>query len=672
MKGISPIEQHLEKIVLAIAIIVLLAAFYTQFIAQPHSINEGSPAEVKEKVLDEIDNLRRRLDGPSNVPDYAVSGFREHFASAVDDDAIGRLRIPDRVGQLPPPPPTEIEDAPAYNLPTPPLATDLQIAHGHALLATDAAGGQGNVTNDLIQRVGGRAPYDFQYVSVAATFPFAEWIRRLETGPVRDRVPPRWWGSRRLLAGVVLQRQELNPATGQWSSPVIIEPIPGQLGFIENAEQTWQPGEVQQALLALSDQQTFVQQPPFAPTRAGVPWTPPGEGLASLDPATHRELRDLFEDLATTRDRLDRLMEREQRTQNRPQRETPTRRPARQPTGGAAGMGGGMGADGIGGPGAGATPTPNRPQPASQLERLQQQEDELIQEIIAILLPEQAQDANNNFRNQPGPGMGGMGMGGMGMGGMGGPAGGFGGPIGGGIGGRPGVNPGQQASSAITEPTIRVWAHDITVEPGKTYRYRVIVNVLNPLFRRSSIEAQQRAENYRKVALGPSQNELANAPWSEPVNTDPQTFFWLADGSLQQQEAEIEIWTRFAGRWERLEERFQPGDTISGRATIQGPLGVQSLRMDTGSTMIDYASLGTGAASAALLFTTPDKPDLATRSVDDDRSNINYVRLLNEVDAIDFLQEFGGGAGRSRPSGPGMPPPPGMGGMGGGMGGPVF
>lgn len=659
MKGIGFFEQHVEKIILTVTVLVLAIAFYTQFIREPHSIPEGSPQEIKTKVESEIESLNRRLNGNANVPNYEVAGFDEHFEQTTIRNAPGSGLATGVIGNPPIEPPIAEGGGETYSLPRPPMATGFEVAAGHALLAT--SGNQGEITQQLIDILDQRAPYDFQYVSVAADFPFAQWVRRLEQrrSGQDPPVPTRWWGSRRFLAGVLLQRQELDPVTGEWSDPVIIDPMPGQIGYRENAEQVWEPGEFQQTLSLISNQQQFVQQPPFVPTAGGVPWTPPGEGLASLSPETQLELRGLFDDLEGVRDRIFRMEERNGNARTR----TDNSRSRSRTTTNRRSTGGGMGAAGgaFGGNNAARrtpAPTRSRDQNLSPLDRLRNQEVEIINEIMAILLPDQAEQQNNQpVAQQPGFNQPGM---------M-----------------QPGFNPGMRGnntaqpvqSAGITEDEVRVWAHDITVEPGKTYRYRVIVNVLNPLFRRSNINKQQRAENYRKIALGPDPDELESSPWSRPITTDPVNFFWLVDGSLQNQQAEVEIWTRYSGQWERLESRVSAGDAIGGNTNIEGPMGITSLRMYTGQTMVDYASLGAGAASAALLFIDDSTGQLDYRTVEGDAENVNYVRLLNEMDAIAFLQEVGAGGNRGGMPGMGNPGMgnPGMGGMPGGpMGGEKF
>src|SRR4029078_257798 len=84
-------------------------------------------------------------------------------------------------------------------------------------------------------------------------------------------------------------------------------------------------------------------------------------------------------------------------------------------------------------------------------------------------------------------------------------------------------SPGQApaAKPLLENPDVQVWVHDLNVEPGKVYRYRVKLAVSNPFFGRGS-------------ALLPDQQDLAKnallygqpSEWSEPVRVlDDQYYF---------------------------------------------------------------------------------------------------------------------------------------------------
>ena len=116
---------------------------------------------------------------------------------------------------------------------------------------------------------------------------------------------------------------------------------------------------------------------------------------------------------------------------------------------------------------------------------------------------------------------------------------------------------------------IWVWAHDVNVEPGRVYRYRISVVIYNPLFARklSLVEDQKHlAESLVKV-IEPSE-------WSEPVIVDPPLRMLASralpeglgdnSGRLGYGEAVAEVWRFHDGQWWSRSFTVQPGDVLGG------------------------------------------------------------------------------------------------------------
>jgi len=139
----------------------------------------------------------------------------------------------------------------------------------------------------------------------------------------------------------------------------------------------------------------------------------------------------------------------------------------------------------------------------------------------------------------------------------------------------------QATASSLPEPRniesssdIVIVAHDLTAEPGATYRYRVSLGMTNPLF--------PWAAN-----LQPDQQALAEAPvlytepsaWSQPVRVAPpaQVFFTRASGGQEASavggfrvgDASAEVFGLYYGHWRGSSNRLAPGDTLA--ATIPLP-----------------------------------------------------------------------------------------------------
>ena len=73
---------------------------------------------------------------------------------------------------------------------------------------------------------------------------------------------------------------------------------------------------------------------------------------------------------------------------------------------------------------------------------------------------------------------------------------------------------------------ITLWAHDVTARPGATYRYRVVVTLLNPLFNRDSqLNDEQREAYADRLGL-----ESQTSDWIE-VAVPPARRFFLVSAS---------------------------------------------------------------------------------------------------------------------------------------------
>ena len=245
-------------------------------------------------------------------------------------------------------------------------------------------------------------------------------------------------------------------------------------------------------------------------------------------------------------------------------------------------------------------------------------------------------------------GMGGpMGMGGALPGGMGGALGEMDPRYSQGLGGRFGRYSDGDDSEQMQEEqgrrTIKVWAHDLTVETGKTYRYQVVVCVLNPLFRQSRVEQQQREQNYHRLVLGPDPTELEATEWSEPVTVDPEHHFFLVGGNPDQGVGKVEVWRIFNGMWQHDEFRVSPGDPIGG--TMAADFDGQPFELDlhVKSLVVDLASAGGQAGSdVGMYFLSPESNKLDFKTVSEDADSPIRKRLQNESEIIRQLTEMPG------------------------------
>lgn len=662
-------QKNIEKLVLGVSALLLLIAGYFFLMGNPFPVEVGGraigPTEIKDRVQARVNQLNNQLDSPdSALPDRPIPAYSEAF---VEDMAAKPATMPElmplaQAGLGADLGLDEESEKPTYSLPRPPIAENILTRKGHAVLSDNIPTRQ---MQDLIRLVGNNEPKDFTYVSVAATFDMDEWIKRLQSGDKDSRIPPRWWNSMIGISGVMLQRQELNETTGEWGNEVFVDPIPGQVAFKPSSTFQATNQQSKEAIMMVRANQETIARPDFPQTRGNILWSPPNEDAQELDAEGQRKLARINGQIATYKDQIARLQEqiikeseaaaRRDTTQPAPDR---TRR-APAPRGGTGGEGG-YGGYGGGDPGGrAARPAPRGGARTAETPQTPQDRLNLLQQqlIEAKLQRDELLGIQSDVLSQSGyeggmAGMGGYGdeggyggMGGYGGAGAPGGYGGYGGydPYGGAgaYGGQPGGygGPGGYgAAPGVADPTqpqtrkIQVWAHDLSIEPGKTYRYRVVVAVLNPLYRQKRVADAQREEHYDRISLGPDPQELASSPWSEPVRVDSDYYFFMVKGTSQS--ARVEVWDVYDGKWVNKEFEVRPGDPIG--QPVQVTVGNRQLQLDmnVGLIVVDLiqaAGGGTfGGGDLRMLYLNPDNNRIVERSIESDRNDPDWTRLKNE------------------------------------------
>ena len=128
-------------------------------------------------------------------------------------------------------------------------------------------------------------------------------------------------------------------------------------------------------------------------------------------------------------------------------------------------------------------------------------------------------------------------------------------------------------------PETVVWVHDLPVEPGYTYRYRLAVDLYNSYLGRYDKLLDTEAAS-SMVLLG---------EWSlpsNPVEIKPEMAFFVT--SVGGQEAKIDIFRSFRGRIANRKPRIAVGERIGLRdfVKIPGERGRFAVDFDTGFTLL--------------------------------------------------------------------------------------
>ena len=576
-KGIPIWEQHVEKIVLGIVVLVFLAAVFLLAMESPNVVQVGSqqlaPAEVNAVILSKANDVGSRMRSGAGSPDAAK--FAEIKAASADGflDRLGRGVSP--AGALP-----RIAPALASSL-LPEEVGSVDVYYYEPAIAAPSMRGNVVQTRDTlekteIQRVPELASrFDVGTLDLAWTTPVAEIdLEGLRqelasydelASPPRVQIPSNWYRDRAYMLDIVFERQELMP-DGRWSSASMVPVVPGARTIREEIS-----GSIEvdanfrdDVFMNLDDPliQQELLQPDFYAT-VNSRFTPPtfdpmeiedddsastdGEVVDEVEADRKRRVRELQRRLrdrtisaTRTRDILEELGgELDENDPGQGGGEEKGRGRGRGGSGrGGSGPPGGGGPGGPGGPGGGFGG--KKGSSSSQSESQKRQRIGLTKKLrkyeseIERIQGELGELAPNSVTNN------------------------------------------STAGDAVRMLDTRVderlltWTHDLDVTSGATYRYRVTLKVFNPLFARGRQLLKDQRHLSEQFAIASVKSD-----WSEPVVIDPpvQFFFVRASedgGTLGLGEARIELYRYHDGRQRTARFTLQPGERIGESAVLGG------------------------------------------------------------------------------------------------------
>jgi hypothetical protein len=417
---------------------------------------------------------------------------------------------------------------------------------------------------DLADLVGSSAG-DLIWTTPVASIDLAGFRAELEgqdsmVNPMRSQIPSNWYNRRPYVIDVVFERQAKGD-DGEWGTAQIVEPVPGRLSYREEiveriADGTLDAGFRQQIWLQLDDKvnQLEVLQPEFYATRNDSFAAPAlfddrelsaDDGMDDVsdeEAARRQEQREIERRLrdrvssagrieATLKELGGELREGDAGTEDED-----------SGSGRGGGRGGGRGkSDPNGDPGFGssgqgkkgsssigsATDRRRRMNLTLKLDRLRS-EIERLQDDLEAMDPAAA-DFMGSVETEA-----------------------------------------VEVIDIAVDDEMLVWTHDLSVEPGATYRYRCTVHLYNPLFARSRqlLEAQQ--ERARSFTI-----ESLTSDWSSPVEISPPVEFYVVraseeGGSLGLGEVRVEMYRYFNGSRRSTQFSVQPGEQIGRTITVPG------------------------------------------------------------------------------------------------------
>ena len=660
IKNVGFLQMYIHRIALGLCAIVTVGILWMYFLPNPYSIEtkiDGkmtrlSPDEIEQILLDAAEQLDKQIkpSAPDPLQDIPVPPYTQDFEQRWSHPmlAVSQFEVP--LSELGPADfgPEQLEQY-RYAVPTPPAPVEVKARADYAVLLPDQV-----IADQVAQQAvnaaidpqralawGRRAadqfavlvdkdqPRDFFYVTVGAAFPLEQWRQRLSKQPqAADERPIKeeWWRPSLYLIDVALERQALDPATGQWGATQRIDVLPGQLSFRDHQQQSSRQ-EAEQTVNAIRIHQDKIARPPFAPVQDHKPWLPPDADVDDLTPDESRELlRLITRVIPDLRRKIEGLQKAQADAKERPAVQPQSRTLPQQRDDDSGRL--------VRRPAPRADRAPTQTDKLTEFKQRLQQAIARANELMGNEDATQGGRLDGPARDVPGAGyddyddrmfadqdaMDGYDR-------------------------PPGFDPRfaprpdarrQPADTPSIEDQdtgpeqMTVWAHDLSARPGTTYRYRIVVSLLNPLFKRDAqLNDQQRDQYANQLGL-----ESDASQWVE-VQVPPVRRFFLVNANADQHRGTIEVWYIFNGR--PIDEHFdvEPGDPIGQPITLDFQGETRTVDLSVGSFVVDVVKvLSTGALARKrneMLYFDLAENELKRRSVELDEQSHERIRLRQQA-----------------------------------------
>lgn len=543
LKGINPFEQYVDKAVVGVIGTAALGVLAWQFVSQP-KITIGNKTvtldRAYEPVKDEADALIAKVTSPNpKLPDAKPISLLSDFTAKLSGSAAPRREIAAMGANIV----FGGGDAgagvsgdaaiAALSIPAPGAAQAAAYAGSIDPLEIINAP---EIKTTLLPE--SKQPYDLFSVSIEANFDGVELEKALradpdgEAGPARA-VPLGWWRGVTEIVAVEVERQQQRD-DGTWTDAVLIGSMPGRFDAQAQAAKVKSAGDAPAWVELARSRQNDILRPDFYTLIAGS-WQPPSEAGFGKTPtdqldAKQKKLNGVLEQIEAMRKRM-------AAAGNRASQQANTGESAHGA--GQTGKGGGQVDPRLqdrGGSNQRQT-KPTQPSPIEKkLAQLEADRDRLAAEI------EELRQRIEKPAGQP--------------------------------------NPNEKALTLLENPKVKMWAHDVRVEPGATYRYRLRVAINSPFFgREASLTAEQRSLAKDRVMHG------AWSEWTAPVSVDSKKYFFVTaandrDASSLDRtavsfsdRATVEIYEFYYGYFRKgTAGSLQPGDPLIATAKLPADL----------------------------------------------------------------------------------------------------
>lgn len=518
LKGINPIEQHIEKAVVGVTGLVFLGVIAQQFLTQPNQVTVGStslpPERAFEPVKQAADTLKGRMESQS--PELA-SGFDAAGADLkkeFDRLVSGGIAPRRSVGGFGPSialgggGAIKASDSIYAELSLPAPATAIAASYWSTIASEEVRN-----TPVLAAILPKEQPYDHAFVSVESSFSAKSLVDSLMSdpdgaGPV-EPMPQGWWREGLEVVTVEVERSQAG-SDGVWSDPQMVPPMLGRTLFITSwSDSVKTTADMQTFTVQAKERSAEILRPAFYKTIASRAWEPPSKMAAMT--AAKIDVNELAQKQAKLESEKKKLEEKKAELAKlpaAPAREQPAPRDPNRP-------------------GERPTPPAQPPQPrdtaAPQRNRLNNEIRAIEQEISRLeadIVRLSAVEGGDSAASASG-------------------------------------------ESLLSSDSIRFWVHDATAQPGEKYRYRLRVGVNNPLFGRGALlkEEQKKAAD-TSVIRGPW------SEWSDPVEVDRSEYYFVTSvtpaNELGEARASVELFKFYLGYYRKQTAGMNIGDPLVG------------------------------------------------------------------------------------------------------------
>ena len=623
-------EEHVEKIILVIVGLVCAFLLITRVILSPNMVSYDdenfSPSEIDDYVYQQALRLKQKLnDPPEQLEPYKpkAGDFLALLDSSINNvDMTLWPVVPYELG-------ADARIAGVYSLPRIGEVNDVAVEHIRAVAYVPLE----PVTEENPYDKAGNEPNDIDLVTVEAKIDVKQLYDKFYERFVED-VEEEWADpclAKPIFASVQLQKQELN-SDGTWSDWQVvprqkIDQYRKLFAITDNIDEL-PPGGLKVQMLQFDDkniQIDLLQPQAYQIASAKEEWFPPVLHRKYMDLLRKETLEEKREAKETEREERERELG-EKRSRRADSRTGTAGAGRTSRTGSGSSSSGGLGGDIYGG---GGTNTRSRDRSrdrqttTGRLTETGGTTDRRRSSRNRTSSTDQMMDITGLYGNDMGDGRGNLRRG-------------------------PSTNDiyyeydevaltGFTDFSKLREPML-FWAHDDTIEPKKTYKYRIRLGVFNPIAGTNQLSEQSISQK-NKVILWSDFSDV-----TEPVEIPGRSYFFARDIQEAAKTITVTVCQYVLGHWYSEDFKVRRGEVIGDVIEVE-PEKEKTQRSQRGRSQ---DALGGRFASLAMpkeKTNVPEKIDYGTGAVMVDAMAMNDwwgEKALRTRHYYDMLYSFDG------------------------------